>query len=250
MDNGYSDKDLAEDEETFPTWAKYPRLYKDYTRLRSDQQRSWPTATKVFWGGSGVGKSRRALFEGGSDAFWLPRPLANGQVWWDGYDGQETVVIDDFTCWIPLNQMLRMLDRYPLNVQTKGSTVPFKPRTIIITSNFNPRNWYEKCPQEQRDSLFRRLGMPFGPNQETDDTFGSQVYHIEEPWSPPPPPASPRARLAELADVAEGAAPMVDLCSESDDESCTLGSSDSVEILEPEQSLVDQWVVDSEYEEY
>ena len=45
----------------------------------------------VLWGPSGTGKSRWVAATW-PDAFWK----APESKWWDGYSGQETVVLDDF----------------------------------------------------------------------------------------------------------------------------------------------------------
>lgn len=47
---------------------------------------------KVYWGPTGVGKSRKAWEEAGLDAY----PKGPTTKFWDGYQGQENVVIDEF----------------------------------------------------------------------------------------------------------------------------------------------------------
>lgn len=47
---------------------------------------------KVYWGPTGVGKSRKAWDEAGWDAY----PKAPTTKFWDGYQGQENVVMDEF----------------------------------------------------------------------------------------------------------------------------------------------------------
>lgn len=46
----------------------------------------------VFWGRTGAGKSRRAWQEATLQAY----PKSPTSIWWDGYQGQENVVIDEF----------------------------------------------------------------------------------------------------------------------------------------------------------
>lgn len=62
----------------------------------------------------------------------------NSALWWDGYIGQKTVVLDDFRpWWCPFSFLLRILDRYPIRVQVKGGFVNFVPEKIIITTPLN-----------------------------------------------------------------------------------------------------------------
>lgn len=107
----------------------------------------------VFWGTTGTGKSRRAWAEAGLDAY----PKDPNSKFWDGYRGQENVVIDEFRGTIGVSHMLRWLDRYPVLVEVKGSSAVFKARKIWITSNLNPRSWYPELDKETTAALLRRL---------------------------------------------------------------------------------------------
>ncbi len=158
LDEGATEKELSD--EMFGTWSRNFRAIERYKRLRVENSRSWPTYTTVYWGEPGVGKSRRAQYEAGENAFWLPKPNGpNGQVWFDGYDNQETVVIDEFYGWISRDMLCRLCDRYPLLVQTKGGAVNFLAKKIIITSNAHPDDWYKKIGL---GAMQRRLTEPIG----------------------------------------------------------------------------------------
>jgi hypothetical protein len=73
----------------------------------------------------------------GPDAFWSSQTK-----WWDGYEGQPNVVLDEFTGWLSIPYMLRLLDKYKFTVETKGGHINFIARTIYITSNTAPTTWY------------------------------------------------------------------------------------------------------------
>lgn len=61
-----------------------------------------------------------------------------GNVWFDGYMGQKRVVLDDYRSYhLPFNFLLRLLDRYPIQVPVKGGYVNFIPEEIIVTSPFD-----------------------------------------------------------------------------------------------------------------
>lgn len=60
--------------------------------------------------------------------------------------------------------MLRWLDRYPVNIETKGSGTVLKARRVWITSNVDPRDWYkEKATEEQIAALLRRMSITYCP---------------------------------------------------------------------------------------
>lgn len=107
----------------------------------------------VFHGPTGSGKSRRAWAEAGYDAYSkCPRTK-----WWTGYQGHANVVIDEFRGGIDIAHILRWFDRYPVSVETKGSTKPLVAKNIWITSNLHPLNWYIDLDKETKDALLRRL---------------------------------------------------------------------------------------------
>jgi len=107
----------------------------------------------VFWGPTGTGKSRRAWSEAGTMAY----PKDPRSKFWCGYQGQENVIIDEFRGDIDISHLLRWLDRYPVIVEVKGSSVVLNASRIWITSNLHPRDWYPNLDDATFDALLRRL---------------------------------------------------------------------------------------------
>lgn len=155
LDAGVGMREIAD--EHFGSFVRYNRGFQVYRQLRQ-AQRTWVTTTTVLFGPPGTGKTRRALEEAGGDAYWLTKPNST-RAFWDGYDGQENVVIDEFYGWLPINMMKRLCDRYPMQVETKGSAVPFLARKIWITSNSAPEAWW---PKAGLGAMARRLRSPLG----------------------------------------------------------------------------------------
>jgi len=107
----------------------------------------------VYWGTTGTGKSRRAWEEATMEAF----PKNPNTKFWDGYRGDEHVVIDEFRGRINISYLLQWLDRYPVIVEIKGSATVLRAKHIWITSNLDPRLWYPDEDQDTVDALMRRL---------------------------------------------------------------------------------------------
>jgi len=109
----------------------------------------------VFWGRSGTGKSRRAWDEAGEDAYAkCPRSK-----FWDGYQNQKFVVLDEFRGGIDVAHLLRWFDRYPVRLEIKGSSRPSYVERIWITSNLSPDHWYPLIDDETLAALKRRLNI-------------------------------------------------------------------------------------------
>lgn len=130
------------------------RSYRTICAVRNDHAgfATEPPRVQVYWGESGVGKSRRAWDEAGQDAYSKDETL-----WWDGYTGQRQVVMDDFDgTQVPITTLLKWLDRYKIRLQIKGGYVNKQYDSLWITSNFHPEEWY-KCSPVQLRALLRRI---------------------------------------------------------------------------------------------
>lgn len=109
----------------------------------------------VYWGRTGTGKSRRAWGEATLEAY----PKDPRSKFWDGYNGQDSVVIDEFRGGIDVSHMLRWLDRYPVLVEVKGSSAVLKASKVWITSNLAPEQWYPGLDPDTLAALLRRLNI-------------------------------------------------------------------------------------------
>lgn len=135
LDEGKSMAYMAEN--FFGSFLRYNRGFKEYKRLKMPR-RDWPMEIIIIVGPSGTNKTRWCRENCGDDVYWKDKSK-----WWDDYDGQHTVVWDEFyghCC--PFSLLLQILDRYPLKVECKGSFVEFTSRRIIFTTNQEPEEWY------------------------------------------------------------------------------------------------------------
>lgn len=138
--------------ETFPVeYIKYERGIRSLRRTLLPP-RSWKTEVFVLYGEPGTGKTRTA-FEYDPGLYTHP-----GGPWFDGYDGQRVVLFDDFagSCF-RLQYLLKLCDRYPMDVPIKGAFVRWIPRRIYITSNLSIDLWYPNAHHVHVRALRRRL---------------------------------------------------------------------------------------------
>lgn len=140
---GHSELQIAEDH--FAIWVRHHKAFQRYAQLRIES-RSWITELYILWGAPGTGKTRHVYDLYGKDCVydWPRTGDRHGAIWVDGYDGRRhsVVLIDDFYGWLPLHLLLRIADRYPMQLPVKGGFVQFVPKTIYITSNKPWTDWY------------------------------------------------------------------------------------------------------------
>lgn len=135
------DHTMAEVAEAFPSqFVRYERGLAAYKNIITPD-RTTHTQLIIYWGPPLTGKSTRCR-ELWPDAYWLKR-ARTGEPWWDGYDGQATVIIDEFYGWIGVDTMSRLIDFTPMQVEHKGKTVKFTSERIVIISNKDPETWWQ-----------------------------------------------------------------------------------------------------------
>lgn len=140
-------------DQNFEHWCRYNKAFEKYALMKTEK-RKFKTNVYYYVGASGTGKSRLA-----SELAINPYYKNTGK-WWDGYDGTSDIIIDDFTGNIPFTELLRLTDRYPHQVETKGGMINFAPRNIYITSNICWKRLYLEHIQKHPghvDALLRRI---------------------------------------------------------------------------------------------
>jgi hypothetical protein len=135
----------------------YVRYYSSLCRIAKDHQKPLPRGpqeVQVFWGKSGTGKTRRVFEEISENEYYLKSTTTK---WWDAYQGEEIVVLDEFRGQIDVTHLLRWLDRYPCAIEVKGGQLFLKTKKWYITSNLSPEEWYPTLDEETKQALLRRL---------------------------------------------------------------------------------------------
>jgi len=134
----------------------FVRYYSALRRISADYLK--PTgivkSVTVLYGQTGTGKSHRA---------WTAFPDAYAKdprtKWWSGYRGEASVIIDEFRGGIDISHLLRWLDKYPVQVETKGGSTALKVKQVVITSNLHPIRWYPDLDRDTTEALFRRMNI-------------------------------------------------------------------------------------------
>ncbi len=193
--------------------ARYPKFYDHLSQMyrpkRGDQPEDQLQVTLLI-GETGLGKTRLVYDKHGEDEDFYIAPLNNGTQWWDGYDQHRIVLMDDFCgkmSHLPLASLLRLLDRYPVCVATKGGHTWWLPNHVYITTNILPKDWYDWSKRgAQYKALARRFTkvlLFFGPEEEggfgvTGHTEQERSWWTENaPDMAPQAPGEPQASMGE-----------------------------------------------------
>lgn len=132
------------------------QIAKEYLKYAEPARTCKP---EVYWyhGASGAGKSKDALEEANADAdATIYMPLSNRGKFWEGYDGHDHVIINDFRKeWVPFSVLLQMLDHYEFRVENKGGSRQLRAKKIWITSP-EPPEYYVPLGEDPYQ-LLRRL---------------------------------------------------------------------------------------------
>lgn len=113
----------------------------------------------VRWGKPGTGKTRYIHDNFKAHEIYVQcATSSDGKPWFNGYDPEnhKVVLFDEFKGRIKIDLFLQFLDRYQVQVETKGGMVSFAPKYIFITSNSHPLKWYDYV-DDQYQAVYRRL---------------------------------------------------------------------------------------------
>lgn len=137
----------------------------------------------VLWGSTGVGKSRRVREECHRQGLrlWVA-PIGTLGQWFDGYDGQQVALWDDFVGGMPFRALLQLLEGNRMDVPVKGGFTCWRPSAVYFTSDRHWTQWQFPKGADQK----------LGPmSQEEEAQLRRRVTLCEEMKDPNPvvPPA-------------------------------------------------------------
>lgn len=126
--------------------------------------RTWKTWTCWIWGPPGAGKTYKAKqmwqnIKAKRPEYRLYVKKSRDGKWWEGYDGQEVVVMDDVRkSWNGYSflDMIGLSGDDELRVEIKGSSVPFVAKYLFITSVKHPAEEM-RTEGEPMEQLKRRI---------------------------------------------------------------------------------------------
>lgn len=177
------------------TFAKYHGGLRFVAKTISKMTRKAPPVIYWFYGATGTGKTRLA-YEwtlAHDKSYWISHTDLK---WFDGYTGQEVAILDDFRVdnAHTFAQLLRLFDRYTVDVPVKGGYETWLPETIFVTSPQSPYLMFQKHLDASSDGGFNQLTrrveefggafVRFGPNGEKTRVGLAQMQDVDT-FNPP-----------------------------------------------------------------
>lgn len=106
---------------------------------------------ELITGPTGCGKTRNAMEH-------ATYKIQGTQLqWWQDYDGDKVICIDEYDNNLPITEMLSLLDGYKLRLNIKGSHTYAAWDKVYITTNLRIHELHSNAKPAHRDALFRRI---------------------------------------------------------------------------------------------
>lgn len=155
----------------------YARHHGQIQRIKELQEAPTSFDTKVFihFGVPGSGKTynaRHGIYDENNTLVRHMTPAeaeshtyevtmfqeGTGTPWFDRYNGQKRIVINEFGRGkFKYTDLLTLTDQYPGTFQAKGSSIIRRWDEVHITSNFSPREWYTQWTTCDAGPFMRRI---------------------------------------------------------------------------------------------
>lgn len=182
----------------------YVQHYKSIKAIAFDNMLASQTLEELdnywLWGVPNSGKSFKARNHWGDD-LRTDVYIKGANKWWDGYNNQPTVVIEDLdpTHGYLADRIKCWADKYPFTCEVKGASAVLRPKRLVITSNYRIEDIFPNLVDQQaikRRFKVEHFPFPYGRSDpETQELPPASVNFV--PATPPPsssdtPPPAPK----------------------------------------------------------
>jgi len=135
-------------------WINHSKGIKDLREVIETRKyavmKERPVENWIFWGVTATGKTTDALNEFMDthhlqpwDYYLLTKPKAKNNLWFNGYDGQSLLVLDEFDeSWMDSDTFKQLTDKWIHLWEVKGGMKHGVWKYVVMTSNYNPEDWW------------------------------------------------------------------------------------------------------------
>lgn len=139
---------------------EHPRVYCQYRNglrdiaasvTKKNTQEFRDVEVILITGPTGCGKTREAM----SHAQY--RIQGTQLQWWQDYEQEDCICIDEYSNDVKITEMLNLLDGYHLTLNVKGSHTYANWTKVYITTNLKLHELHSEAKPAHREALFRRI---------------------------------------------------------------------------------------------
>lgn len=149
--DGNKIKDIMDNH--FETYCKYRNGIIDYKKEcdkeRAKEERK--VEVIILSGTTGTGKTMAAMKEA---TYKIDACTLN---WWDGYEGDKCICIDDYDNDVNITRMLTLLDRYTVRLPIKGGFTYAMWDKVYITTNLKKEEIHCRAKERHIKAFWRRV---------------------------------------------------------------------------------------------
>ena len=205
---GKTCSELLEANPSVARFEKYIKFMKFSVMEKASDRQTQGVKVYIFWGDTDLGKTYTAfnIMDPGHIFKMDPPSVKNSNLWFDGYEGERTLLLDEFKGdnYCSIDRLKTLLDVYKCRLDVKGSFSWAAWTTVIICSNYAPRDWYAVAPTDAQRVLAplkRRIYQirhftARGIYQE-EDWDGEHIGDLKEVELPPTQPVAAAAADAD-----------------------------------------------------
>jgi len=193
------------------------RFYGTFKRIAKDYMGK-PCALNTLdnewiYGPTGTGKSRHTRERFPGAYYKMPNK------WWDGYQGEEVVIIEDFDAMHDkLGYHLKIwADHGFFLAEQKGGVVSIRPKKIVITSNYEIRDiWNDKTTYGPLERRFKSVFYGEEKKKELEEMWAARAAADDEAIAaavlsdilPSTPVPSAESSSPSIIDLVENTSPI------------------------------------------
>lgn len=145
---GMSMKDVVID--YGPTYVQWGRGLEKYAQMLAPEYDHDDVRGVWYWGKPGTGKSHSARAE------YPGAYMKQQNKWFDGYGGQDAIILDDLDSNVLGHHLKIWADKYACTAEVKGAQVNLQHKAFVVTSNYHPDSLWAEDP-EMCEAIKRRF---------------------------------------------------------------------------------------------
>jgi len=139
----------------FQTYCRYRNGIKDYlTTCQEKSRKKFRDVHVSLYTGQSRGGKTYAAEARDTDYFKIE---AENMKWWDGYNGEDTLIINDYDNDVKITCLLTLIEGYQRRLPIKGAFTYANWTKVIITTNKKPHELHTKAMERHREALFERF---------------------------------------------------------------------------------------------